>query len=115
MAYYAFLNDNNIVTEVITGRDETEIVDGISDWETYYGNLRGQTCKRTSYNSNIRKQYAGIGYKYDRDLDIFIAPQPFPSWSLDHNSDWQAPVQYPTDGKNYIWVENDLEWQEIII
>jgi len=74
MAHYAFLDENNIVTEVITGRDEYEAVGGIFDWEAYYGELRGQTCKRTSYNGNIRGVYAGIGYSYDPEQDIFIAP-----------------------------------------
>jgi hypothetical protein len=74
MAHYAFLN-NNIVTEVITGIDETETIDGL-DTETWYGNFRGQTCKRTSYNGNIRYNYAGIGYTYDENADAFIAPKP---------------------------------------
>jgi hypothetical protein len=75
MAHYAFLDKNNIVTEVITGIDETEIIEG-QDTETWYGNFRGQTCKRTSYNGNIRYNYAGIGYTYDADADAFIAPRP---------------------------------------
>lgn len=74
MAHYAFLNDANIVTEVITGRDEDEVVDGISDWEAYYGKIRGQKCVRTSYNGNIRGVYAGIGYTYDEKNDVFVAP-----------------------------------------
>jgi len=75
MAHYAFLNNLNIVTEVIVGIDETELIEGL-DTETWYGNLRGQTCKRTSYNANIRYNYAGIGYNYDPVSDAFIAPQP---------------------------------------
>jgi hypothetical protein len=75
MAHYAFLDENNIVTEVITGIDETELIEGL-DTETWYGNFRGQTCKRTSYNSNIRYNYAGIGYTYDPVDDAFIAPVP---------------------------------------
>jgi hypothetical protein len=75
MAHYAFLDKNNIVTEVITGIDETEIIEG-QDTEIWYGNFRGQTCKRTSYNGNIRYNYAGIGYTYDADADAFIAPRP---------------------------------------
>ena len=71
MAHYAFIDENNIVTEVIVGKDETELIDGL-DTETWYGNFRGQTCKRTSYNGNIRKHYAGIGYTYDADRDAFI-------------------------------------------
>jgi hypothetical protein len=72
MAHYAFLDENNIVTEVIVGKNETEVVDGISDWESYYGQFRGQTCKRTSYNNNIRKNYAGVGMSYDSVRDAFI-------------------------------------------
>jgi hypothetical protein len=75
MAHYAFLDKNNTVTEVITGIDETEIIEG-QDTEIWYGNFRGQTCKRTSYNGNIRYNYAGIGYTYDADADAFIAPRP---------------------------------------
>jgi hypothetical protein len=74
MAHYAFLDDNNIVTEVIVGKDETEIIDGLSP-EIWYGNFRGQVCKRTSYNGNIRKNYAGIGYSYDEQRDAFILPK----------------------------------------
>jgi hypothetical protein len=73
MAHYAFLDDNNIVTEVIVGIDETETIEGL-DTETWYGNFRGQVCKRTSYNGKIRGVYAGVGFTYDTDLDIFIAP-----------------------------------------
>jgi hypothetical protein len=112
MAHYAFLDDNNIVTEVITGRNEDEVVDGISDWEAHYGEFRGQTCKRTSYNSNIRGTYAGIGYSYNPEEDIFIAPQPYPSW-IRNGSFWEAPTPFPTDGGQYQWVEADLNWQAI--
>jgi hypothetical protein len=74
MAHYAFITDG-IVTEVITGIDETELIEGL-DTETWYGNFRGQVCKRTSYNGNIRKNYAGIGFTYDETRDAFIAPEP---------------------------------------
>lgn len=74
MAHYAFLDENNIVTEVITGIDETELIEGLNP-ETWYGNFRGQVCKRTSYNGNIRGRYAGIGYRYDEKLDEFIPPE----------------------------------------
>jgi len=74
MAHYAFLDKNNIVTEVIVGKDETELIEGL-DPETWYGNFRNQVCKRTSYNGKIRKNYAGIGYTYDETRDAFIAPQ----------------------------------------
>lgn len=76
MAHYAFLDENNIVTEVITGRDEWEEVDGITDWEQAYSEVRSQACKRTSYNGNIRFNYAGIGFTYDPIDDAFIAPMP---------------------------------------
>ena len=107
MAHYAFLDSNNVVTSVITGIDETELIEGL-DPETWYGNFRGQVCKRTSYNNNIRKQYAGIGYTYDADADVFVAPRPYPSWLLDENHDWQPPTPKP-DG-DYYWSEEDLEW-----
>jgi hypothetical protein len=109
MAHYAFLDNNNIVTEVITGKDENELIDGLIP-EIWYGNFRGQTCVRTSYNGKIRKQYAGVGFKYDLTHDVFIAPQPFASWNLDSNYDWQAPIQYPADGKFYSWDESKTAW-----
>ena len=111
MAHYAFLDDNNVVTEVITGIDETELIDGLTP-EVWYGNFRGQTCVRTSYNNNIRKQYAGVGYTYDAVADVFITPKPFASWSLDANYDWQAPIDYPADGKKYSWDEANQVWVE---
>jgi len=74
MAHYAFLDKNNIVTEVITGINETELIEGL-DPETWYGNFRGQTCKRTSYNNNYRKNYAGIGFTFDATRDAFIPPK----------------------------------------
>jgi len=110
MAHYAFLDNNNIVTEVITGIDETQTIEGL-DTETWYGNFRNQTCKRTSYNNNIRKQYAGIGYKYDTNADVFIAPQPYPSWLLDNNFDWQAPTPRPIEGF-WRWDEPTTSWVE---
>jgi len=75
MAHYAFLDQNNIVTEVITGIDETETIEGLEP-EVWYSNFRNQTCKRTSYNGNIRKNYAGIGFIYDELRDAFISPEP---------------------------------------
>jgi hypothetical protein len=111
MAHYAFLDENNVVTEVITGIDETETIEGL-DTETWYGNFRGQVCKRTSYNGNIRKNYAGIGFLYSTLLDAFIAPQPFDSWILNEETcQWEAPSQYPTDGKVYRWNEETLLWE----
>ena len=111
MAHYAFLDENNVVTEVITGIDETELIEGL-DTETWYGNFRGQTCKRTSYNHNIRKQFAGIGYTYDAINDVFIAPQPYPSWSLNQNFNWQPPSPVP-EGMDWDWDESTLSWVKL--
>ena len=117
MAHYAFLDGNNVVTEVIVGKNEGE--DGI-DWEVWYGDFRGQVCKRTSYNTvgNVhrnggtpyRGNYAGIGYTYRSDLDVFTAPQPYASWTLDANAQWQPPVAMPTDGGMYSWDEATTAW-----
>lgn len=107
MAHYALLDENNIVVNVITGIDETELIEGLSP-EEWYGNFHNQTCVRTSYNNNIRKQYAVIGGKYDSDADVFIIPKPYPSWVLDENYDWKAPIDSPGDG--YYWDENQASW-----
>ena len=112
MAHYAFLDLNNVVTKIIVGIDETELIEDL-DPETWYGNFRGQPCVRTSYNGNIRKQYAGIGYTYDDVRDEFVAPQPFESWTLDENNDWQPPTPMPSSGGPYRWSEEDLEWVAI--
>jgi hypothetical protein len=111
MAHYAFLDKNNIVTEVITGIDETELIEGLSP-EVWYGNFRGQVCKRTSYNNNVRGVYAGIGYSYNSDEDIFVSPKPFPSW-IRSGSFWNAPTPRPEDDKFYTWDEETLSWVEI--
>jgi hypothetical protein len=108
MAHYAFLDENNIVTEVIKGIDETELIEGL-DTETWYGNFRGQVCKRTSYNNNIRGTYAGIGYYYNEVEDIFVSPQLYPSW-VRNGSFWEAPTPKPEDGKVYVWDEATLAW-----
>lgn len=107
MAHYAFLDANNIVVEVIVGKDET---DTSHDWEVYYGAQRGMRCKRTSYNNNYRKQFAGVGYRYDDAADVFISPQPFPSWSLDAIHDWQPPVPRPEGVYMPRWDEPTLLW-----
>ena len=126
MAHYSFLNMQNIVTEVIVGKDET---DGPTNWEIHYGNIREQVCKRTSYNTQggvhsgggtpYRKNYAGIGYTYDYARDAFIPPKPFDSWTLNENSClWEAPVAYPDDGQQYEWNEENQQWdliQEIAV
>jgi hypothetical protein len=130
MAHYAFLDENNTVTEVIVGKDEGQ--DGIN-WELQYAAFRNQECKRTSYNTHggvyydpetnepavdqskaFRKNYAGIGYTYDILRNAFIPPKPFASWVLDEETClWQPPVVYPTDGQHYIWNEETTSWQEI--
>jgi hypothetical protein len=118
MAHYAFLDENNLVTEVITGKDEGE--EG-RDWEQWYGDFRGQVCKRTSYNTvggihnkggiPFRKNYAGIGYVYDAQRDAFIPPKPFDSWVLvEQTCQWEAPVAMPTDGQMYSWDEATTSW-----
>jgi hypothetical protein len=107
MAHYAFLDSNNIVTEVIVGKHEGE---GGIDWEKHYGEFRGQTCKRTSYNGNIRKNYAGIGYTYDSTRDAFIPPKPYASWLLNETTClWEAPVLMPQGGL-YDWDEATISW-----
>lgn len=111
MAHYAFLDANNVVTEVIVGIDETELIEGL-DPETWYGNFRNQVCKRTSYNANIRRNYAGVGFTYDFERDAFIPPKPFASWLLNKETcTWEAPVPMPAG--LYRWDENSVSWLEI--
>ncbi len=116
MAHYAWLDENNIVVNVTVGVDENVVQQGIGGsteaWEVFYSQATGYNIKRTSYNHNIRKQYAGIGFTYDAVNDVFIAPQPYPSWSLDNNFDWQAPTPMPTEGI-WIWNEDILSWVEL--
>jgi hypothetical protein len=91
MAHYAFLDENNVVTEVITGKDENELLDGLTP-EEWYGNFRGQRCVRTSYNNNIRVRFAGIGYSYNEELDAFIYPQCHSEATLNETTcDWECP------------------------
>lgn len=121
MAYYALLDDNNVVVNVISGRDEHEIVKGISDWEAYYGEFHGLNCKRTSYNTYrnehmnggtpFRGNYATIDGTYDPHLDIFIDPQPYPSWVFNEaTAGWDAPTPRPDDGQLWTWNEDSGEW-----
>ena len=124
MAHYAFLDENNIVTQVIVGKDEDDLAEGVTSWEEYYGNIKNQVCKRTSYNTRAgehafggtpyRLNYAGIGYYYDENLDGFIPPKPFESWTLDESTGtWNAPVAYPEDGQAYVWDEETTSWSLI--
>jgi hypothetical protein len=112
--FYAFLDSNNIVTEIITGNDPNVLIEGLPP-EIWYENFRGQVCKRTSYNGNIRKNYAGIGYAYDPILDAFIPAKPYPSWVLDGlTCQWNAPSPMPiVEGKFFNWDEPTLSWVEI--
>jgi len=106
MAHYAILDENNIVINVIVGKDEG----GDTDWENYYGNVTGKTVKRTSYNTRannhsgggtpFRKNYAGIGYTYDATRDAFYEPKPYSSWTLNETTCiWEAPVSKPTNNE----------------
>lgn len=114
MAHYAYL-ENNIVQGVFVGKDENEVVEGISDWEVYYG------AKRTSYNTiggvhqlggtPYRKNYAGIGYTFDEARDAFIPPKPYPSWLLNEDTClWESPVPYPLTPGIWNWDEETLSW-----
>ena len=115
MAHYAWINSDNVVINVTTGVDETVIQQGVGGsteaWEQFYTqaiNQDGVYVKRTSYNNNIRKQYASIGYTYDSVADVFVAPQPYPSWTLDTNHNWQPPTPKPEG--DHSWNETELEW-----
>ncbi len=110
MAHYAQIDEDGIVLQVLVVPDGQE-----NRGQEYLAEdlALGGTWVKTSYNSKIRKQFAGIGMKYDKNKDIFIAEQPYLSWSLDENNDWQAPVPYPTDGVLYTWNEEIKDWEAI--
>lgn len=120
MAHFAQLDDNNIVTQVIVVANEELLLDGVEN-ETkgilFCKSLLGEDTRwvQTSYNSTIRKNYAGIGFTYDPVNDYFFAPQPYPSWTLDTDAKWQPPVARPTDDKFYTWNEDTLSWDEVVI
>lgn len=108
MAHFAEIDTNGIVKQVLVVPDQQE-----HRGQEYLAidlNLGGIWIQ-TSYNNRIRKQYAGIGYKYDPEADVFISPQPYPSWSLDENYDWQPPVAKPEDGVVYLWNEEKVDWE----
>ena len=125
MAHYAFIDEDNIVVEVITGRNEADVDGYITDWEEYYTTKReGLRALRTSYNTlngehtaggvPFRGNYAGIGYTYDEALDAFIPPKPYPSWVLDEQIfNWSPPIPYPEDGEEYGWDEISQSWTTI--
>ncbi len=111
MAHFAKLDKNNRVTSVhvVSNDVATNEQVGID----FLNNLHGSDniWKQTSYNGNLRKNYAGIGYTYDEDRDAFIAPKPFNSWTLNEETcQWEAPVAYPTDGQEYVWNEKTQQW-----
>jgi hypothetical protein len=119
MAHFAQLNEENLVTQVIVvANQDTADQDGVENEAIgieFCTNLLGGRWVQTSYNANIRKNYAGIGYKYDATLDAFIPPQPFESWTLnEETAQWEAPTSYPDDGKRYSWDEATTSWVEIV-
>jgi hypothetical protein len=111
MAHFAEIDENNIVTRVLVVANEQE-----HRGQDFLANELGLggTWVQTSYNSNFRKNYAGIGFHYDPANDWFYAPQPFASWTLDEDAKWQAPVPYPTDGLMYAWNEENTDWEAIV-
>lgn len=124
MAHYALLDENNIVIAVITGRDENEIVDGITNWEEHYSQITKYKVKRTSYNTYcnkhlkngipFRKNYAIINGIYDEENDAFYAQQPYSSWNLNKETyQWESPIPYPNDGNGYNWDETIKDWVKI--
>ena len=130
MAHYALINKDNIVVQVITGVDENIVqtdsdgtqVGGSSEaWEQFYASrpwFEGLTCKRTSRSGNIRANFAGIGCKYDQQFDVFITPQPFPSWKLNYTTyKWEAPIAMPAkiEGYKWVWSEPNQEWIKVTI
>jgi hypothetical protein len=119
MAHFAQLDENNVVTQVIVVNNNELLDENGVEQESkgiaFCQSLLGGNWKQTSYNSNIRKNYAGIGFTYDEGRDAFIAPKPYNSWSL--NEDiciWEAPVSMPIDGKMYRWDEDTTSWVEIV-
>jgi hypothetical protein len=107
MAHFAKIDENNIVEEVLVVDNSLE-----HKGQEFLADELGLGGRwiQTSYNGNFRKQYAGVGYYYDEAKDIFVSPQPFPSWTLDENNDWKAPIDYPNDGNFYGWNEELNEW-----
>jgi hypothetical protein len=133
VAHYAYIDETNTVVQVIVGRDEYDLPEGVSSWEQYFTERSPYTVLRTSYNTfggvhydqqngqpspdqskALRKNYAGIGFTYDAERDAFIPPKPFESWVLDEATClWVAPVDMPDDGKEYGWDEGTTSWVEV--
>lgn len=127
MAHYALLDNNNIVTQVIVGVSEDKFIEGKTP-EDWYKDFTGQKCVRTSYNTvanthrlngtPFRGNYAGIGFKYDEDFDIFIPPKPYPSWKLNYTTcQWEAPIPSPEKEEGFIWKWSEInkEWVKVAI
>ena len=114
MAHFAKIDENNIVTQVVVvDNKDTSDASGVEKEHIGAAHLEkilGGTWKQTSYNGNMRKNYAGIGYTYRADIDAFVPPQPFPSWTLNANAQWESPVAMPTDGQMYAWDEATTSW-----
>jgi hypothetical protein len=118
MAHFAKLDENNNVISVHVVVNDVITIDGNESEQAgidFLTSLHGHALwKQTSYNGNIRKNYAGVGYTYDAGRDAFIAPKPYSSWTLNETTcQWEPPVAYPTDGKRYGWFEPNQEWIEI--
>jgi hypothetical protein len=114
MAHFAKIDENNIVTQVVVvDNKDTSDASGVEKEHIGAAHLEkilGGTWKQTSYNGNMRKNYAGIGYTYRADIDAFVPPQPFASWTLNADAQWEAPVSMPTDGAMYAWDEATTSW-----
>jgi len=114
MAHFANIDENNVVTQVVVvDNKDTSDAEGVEKEHigaAYLEKILGGNWKQTSYNGNFRKNYAGIGYTYRSDIDAFVPPKPFPSWLLNANAQWEAPVAMPTDGQMYSWDEENINW-----
>ncbi len=119
MAHFAQIDEHGTVLTVIVVNNEDILDENGQESEAigkqFCTNLLGGEWVQTSYNNNFRKQYASIGYSYNAAGDVFVTPKPYPSWTLDGNFDWQAPVPMPGDHDNYVWDEDAQQWVEISV
>ena len=125
MAHYAYIDENNVVTQVIVGRDENDLPEGVESWEEYFSSKGKGRALRTSYNTlqnkhafggtPFRGNFAVIGGTYDEELDAFLPPKPYPSWVLNKNFYWEPPVEYPEDddGVMHEWNEELANWSPV--
>jgi len=125
MSHYALIDDDNVVINVFVGSDENDLPQDYSSWEEYYSNFYNLTCLRTSYNTQknqhlnngipFRGNYAGIGYLYLEEYDIFVPPKEYESWILDlEMAIWVAPLPYPDNENNYSWNEESVAWEKMV-